>query len=66
MIVPRSLVPAAVLSFAYGACPSLSEWDRRSGYASNPVQLWETSVRCTATAVALRVAARQRGACFDA
>eukprot|EP00965_Chrysotila_dentata_P132523 4382333-Pleurochrysis_carterae.AAC.1 len=28
--------------------------------------MWETPVRCTATAVALRVAARQRGACFEA
>eukprot|EP00965_Chrysotila_dentata_P212359 6186981-Pleurochrysis_carterae.AAC.1 len=27
--------------------------------------VWETPVRCTATAVALRVAARQRNACFD-
>eukprot|EP00965_Chrysotila_dentata_P143987 4756042-Pleurochrysis_carterae.AAC.1 len=29
-------------------------------------KLWETSVRCSATAVALRVAARQRGACSEA
>eukprot|EP00965_Chrysotila_dentata_P063440 2102887-Pleurochrysis_carterae.AAC.1 len=28
--------------------------------------VWETPVRCTATAVALRVAARQRVACFEA
>eukprot|EP00965_Chrysotila_dentata_P179864 5938681-Pleurochrysis_carterae.AAC.1 len=28
--------------------------------------LWETAVRCTATAVALQVAAHQRGACFEA
>eukprot|EP00965_Chrysotila_dentata_P134187 4437462-Pleurochrysis_carterae.AAC.1 len=28
--------------------------------------VWETPVRCTATAVALRAAARQRGACFEA
>eukprot|EP00965_Chrysotila_dentata_P219997 6191494-Pleurochrysis_carterae.AAC.1 len=28
--------------------------------------VWETPVRCTATAVTLRVAARQRGACFAA
>eukprot|EP00965_Chrysotila_dentata_P255128 6212111-Pleurochrysis_carterae.AAC.1 len=28
--------------------------------------LWETTLRCTATVVALRVAARQRGACFEA
>eukprot|EP00965_Chrysotila_dentata_P048494 1608679-Pleurochrysis_carterae.AAC.2 len=28
--------------------------------------VWETPVRCTATAVALRVAARQRGTCFEA
>eukprot|EP00965_Chrysotila_dentata_P085218 2811495-Pleurochrysis_carterae.AAC.1 len=28
--------------------------------------VWETPVRCTATAVTLRVAARQRGACFEA
>eukprot|EP00965_Chrysotila_dentata_P259844 6213702-Pleurochrysis_carterae.AAC.2 len=27
-------------------------------------RVWETPVRCTATAVALRVAARQRGACY--
>eukprot|EP00965_Chrysotila_dentata_P254752 6211983-Pleurochrysis_carterae.AAC.1 len=27
---------------------------------------WETPVLCTATAVALRVAARQRGACLEA
>eukprot|EP00965_Chrysotila_dentata_P256737 6212647-Pleurochrysis_carterae.AAC.2 len=28
--------------------------------------VWEIPVRCTATAVALRVAARQRGACLEA
>eukprot|EP00965_Chrysotila_dentata_P094680 3131020-Pleurochrysis_carterae.AAC.1 len=28
--------------------------------------VWETPVRCTATVVELRVAARQRGACFEA
>eukprot|EP00965_Chrysotila_dentata_P173230 5718043-Pleurochrysis_carterae.AAC.2 len=28
--------------------------------------LWEAPVRCTATALALRVAARQRSACFEA
>eukprot|EP00965_Chrysotila_dentata_P104936 3465940-Pleurochrysis_carterae.AAC.2 len=28
--------------------------------------MWETLVRCTATAVALRVAAHQGGACFEA
>eukprot|EP00965_Chrysotila_dentata_P157948 5218543-Pleurochrysis_carterae.AAC.1 len=30
------------------------------------VSVWETPVRCIATAVALRVAACQRGACFEA
>eukprot|EP00965_Chrysotila_dentata_P180156 5948776-Pleurochrysis_carterae.AAC.1 len=34
-----------------------------SGYH---ILVWETPVRCTATAVALRVATRQRGACFEA
>eukprot|EP00965_Chrysotila_dentata_P187958 6172448-Pleurochrysis_carterae.AAC.1 len=33
---------------------------------SMPLLLWETPVRCTATVVALRVAACQRGACFEA
>eukprot|EP00965_Chrysotila_dentata_P260064 6213770-Pleurochrysis_carterae.AAC.1 len=32
----------------------------------NVVAMWETPVWCTATAVALRVAARQHGACFEA
>eukprot|EP00965_Chrysotila_dentata_P254191 6211793-Pleurochrysis_carterae.AAC.1 len=30
------------------------------------LSLWETPVRCTATVVALRVVAHQRGACFKA
>eukprot|EP00965_Chrysotila_dentata_P061510 2036601-Pleurochrysis_carterae.AAC.1 len=34
--------------------------------AARPHSLWETPIRCTATAVALRVAARKRGACFEA
>eukprot|EP00965_Chrysotila_dentata_P040943 1357181-Pleurochrysis_carterae.AAC.1 len=29
-------------------------------------KVWETPVRCTATAVALRVAGRWHGACFEA
>eukprot|EP00965_Chrysotila_dentata_P070163 2317275-Pleurochrysis_carterae.AAC.1 len=37
------------------------EADRHRKY-----HVWETPVRCSATAVALRVAARQRGACFEA
>eukprot|EP00965_Chrysotila_dentata_P133043 4399201-Pleurochrysis_carterae.AAC.2 len=37
------------------------EADRHRKY-----HVWETLVRCTATAVALRVAARRHGACFEA
>eukprot|EP00965_Chrysotila_dentata_P086695 2861689-Pleurochrysis_carterae.AAC.1 len=37
------------------------EADRHRSY-----HVWDTPVRCTATAAALRVAARQRGACFEA
>eukprot|EP00965_Chrysotila_dentata_P150600 4975266-Pleurochrysis_carterae.AAC.1 len=37
------------------------EADRHRRY-----HVWETPIRCTATAVMLRVAAHQRGACFEA
>eukprot|EP00965_Chrysotila_dentata_P139564 4614174-Pleurochrysis_carterae.AAC.1 len=36
------------------------ETDRHRRY-----HVWETPVRCNATVVALRVAASQRGACFE-
>eukprot|EP00965_Chrysotila_dentata_P259960 6213740-Pleurochrysis_carterae.AAC.4 len=47
--------------------PSLVIWGVLLGEGQNGSWiLWETPVWCTATAVALRVAARQRGACFEA
>eukprot|EP00965_Chrysotila_dentata_P108515 3583961-Pleurochrysis_carterae.AAC.1 len=47
-------------------CGKVSGWGNPLHLKARNQVFWETQVRCTATAVALRVAARQRGACFEA
>eukprot|EP00965_Chrysotila_dentata_P027532 915026-Pleurochrysis_carterae.AAC.1 len=37
--VKSSSIQARMLTFAFGARPSLREWSERSGSASNPVEL---------------------------
>eukprot|EP00965_Chrysotila_dentata_P013711 454003-Pleurochrysis_carterae.AAC.2 len=64
---PCSAPACATASQQIPLLPTAATIARRYVPSTMPYhQLWETLVRCTATAVALRVAARQRCACFEA